>query len=150
MNITTLIYDLNGVVINTDKTILKNPELVRQQSPFSLIKPTVDFIASHSGSKKQYILSNFSKAEEFAFLPHYHPELMVHFDGVVVSAHVGLKKPDPAIYLHLLEKYNVRPEQALYFDDEITNINTAQQLGINAIFVYPTIDILAEAEKYLK
>lgn len=139
--IKNIIFDLNGVVIATDKTILKNPDAVQQYDPFMLIEGTVEFIKSQQGKRNLYVLSNFSKAEEYAWLPHYHPELLQLFNGVVISAHVGHKKPDPAIFLHLIHTYNLVPQECLYIDDEVLNVQTAQQIGMHGIFYYPGINL---------
>ncbi|MCL4380109.1 HAD-IA family hydrolase [Candidatus Dependentiae bacterium] len=144
--IKNIIFDLNGVVINADRTILKNPALVRQQSPFSLVDATVAFIKAQHGKRKLYVVSNFSKADEYAWLPTYEPELINLFDGIVVSAHVGYKKPDPRIFLHLIHEYTLVPAESLYIDDEALNVAVAKQLGMHGIFFYPGINLQAALE----
>jgi 2-haloacid dehalogenase len=55
------------------------------------------------------------------------------FDGVVVSGDEGIKKPDPKIFHLLLDRYNLRPEETVFFDDHIENIIAARELGIHGI-----------------
>ena len=55
------------------------------------------------------------------------------FDGVVVSGEEGIKKPDPKIFQLLLDRYNLRPEETVFFDDHIENIIAARELGIHGI-----------------
>ena len=57
-------------------------------------------------------------------------------DNIVVSSHVKLAKPEPAIYQLLLSKYNLNPEDCVFIDDRKDNIDTAIRLGMNGI-VFP-------------
>lgn len=38
-------------------------------------------------------------------------------------------------YEYILNKHNIRPEELLFLDDNIDNVNTAKKLGINTIKV---------------
>lgn len=51
-------------------------------------------------------------------------------DDIMVSAHVNLIKPDPAIYQRAFLQFGIDPDQELtiYIDDELCNIKTAQSL----------------------
>ena len=55
------------------------------------------------------------------------------FDVQVWSYQLLLAKPDPAIFLHTLERLGTRPEETLFLDDRRVNIEAAQSLGIQAI-----------------
>jgi putative hydrolase of the HAD superfamily len=60
--------------------------------------------------------------------------LWIHnFDALVWSFQHQMAKPDPAIYHLVLEKLNVRPEDSLFLDDKLVNIEAAQALGMHAI-----------------
>ena len=39
------------------------------------------------------------------------------FDAVVISGEVGMRKPEPEIYRHVLELLGVRPEETVFVDD---------------------------------
>ena len=43
--------------------------------------------------------------------------LAPHFDDVVLSCAVGLRKPDPAIYQLACERLGVEPEECLFVGD---------------------------------
>jgi putative hydrolase of the HAD superfamily len=60
-------------------------------------------------------------------------DLQAAFDVYVNSALVKLAKPDPAIYQLALQRLGVRPEQAIFIDDNLLNVQAAAQLGIHAI-----------------
>jgi len=55
------------------------------------------------------------------------------FDLVVWSCEVGIVKPDPAIYLHMLAELKTRPEDTLFIDDKLPNVEAARALNIQAI-----------------
>ncbi len=48
------------------------------------------------------------------------------------SQEVGARKPDEAIYKHLERVTKRQPEQIIFFDDKLDNIETAVRLGWNA------------------
>lgn len=78
-----------------------------------------------------YYLSNYSEhlmranPDVLDFLP--------YMDGGVFSCYVNLIKPDPAIYLCLLEKYGLKAEECLFIDDREENVAAARELGMQAV-----------------
>ena len=55
------------------------------------------------------------------------------FDEMIISAEVGLMKPDPRIYRLALEKLKARPEESVFLDDVLVNVEAARSTGMNAI-----------------
>jgi len=55
------------------------------------------------------------------------------FDTIVISAEVGIMKPDARIYQLALEKLGVAPAEAVFVDDFIVNIEGARAVGMYAI-----------------
>jgi putative hydrolase of the HAD superfamily len=55
------------------------------------------------------------------------------FDVLVWSFQLGIAKPDPAIYRHVLKELGTLPEETLFLDDKTVNIDAARALGIVAI-----------------
>lgn len=55
------------------------------------------------------------------------------FDEMVISAEVGLVKPDPRIYQLALERLGVHPKESVFLDDMLINVEAARSLGISAI-----------------
>ena len=50
----------------------------------------------------------------------------------VVSAQVGLMKPDPAFYALACERFGLAPQDVLFFDDSAANIESALAFGFDA------------------
>jgi 2-haloacid dehalogenase len=76
-------------------------------------------------------LTNFS-AETFPRATRLH-SFLDEFEGVLVSGHEKLMKPDPAIYRLLCERYQVNPTQAVFIDDTLGNVEGARQIGMQGI-----------------
>jgi len=55
------------------------------------------------------------------------------FDEVYASNLMGVSKPDPDFYWHILNKEGVKPENTIFVDDTEENILSAQKIGINSI-----------------
>lgn len=78
-----------------------------------------------------YILSNYSKhgyeltRQELPFVE--------DMDGVLFSYEVKLVKPEPEIYQTLLNKFQLKPEECVFMDDNEKNVIAAREAGIHAI-----------------
>ena len=58
------------------------------------------------------------------------------FEVIVDSSAVGMRKPNPAIYLHALELLGgVEPARAVFLDDAAGNVRGAESAGLHAILV---------------
>ncbi len=55
------------------------------------------------------------------------------FDVLVWSFQLHMAKPDPAIYHYTLQKLGTLPEETLFLDDRLINVEAAQALGMKAI-----------------
>jgi putative hydrolase of the HAD superfamily len=55
------------------------------------------------------------------------------FDEVYASNLMGISKPDPNFYWHILNKEGIKPENTVFVDDTEENIISAQKIGINSI-----------------
>lgn len=70
------------------------------------------------------------------------------FDLFINSAEEGVRKPDPKIFLLACERLNVKPEEVIFTDDNIENINGAKEMGIQA-FLYEGFDKFLDKLKEL-
>ena len=55
------------------------------------------------------------------------------FETIVVSGEVGMVKPDPRIFEHLLEQTGFAAEATVYIDDVAANVAVAAELGMTAL-----------------
>lgn len=71
------------------------------------------------------------------------------FDLYVNSAEVGMAKPNPAIYRLVLDRLQVAPQEAVFLDDSVRNIDAAQALGIHSLVFTDTETALADLASLL-
>lgn len=55
------------------------------------------------------------------------------FEGIVVSGEEKMAKPDPQFFKVLLERYQLNPGTSLFIDDNLDNVEAANQLGFHTI-----------------
>ena len=84
------------------------------------------------GKYNLYLLSN-NIPESAEYLYSLVPKK--YFAGHIFSFEEHLMKPDPAIYKLLLERYNLEPDECIFFDDRERNVLAARKLGIDSIIV---------------
>lgn len=97
------------------------------------IQPTVELFAKlkASGKFKIVALTNWS-AESFPIALGMY-DFLHWFDGILVSGSENLKKPDPAIFELLLDRYDIDRSKAIFIDDNPNNYAAATKLGIKSI-----------------
>jgi 2-haloacid dehalogenase len=78
------------------------------------------------------------RLERFAFLG--------WFDGTVVSGREGVAKPDPAIFMRLLDRFGLAPRTTLMIDDKKENLETAGSLGIQTVLFRSSRQLRTELE----
>lgn len=94
-----------------------------------------------------YILSNYSQE---LFEKHTKDAPFISLaDGIVVSYQIHITKPDEKIYRYLLDKYNLKAEECIFFDDREENTEAARKLGIEAITVTSREFLLDGLDKLL-
>ena len=80
-----------------------------------------------------FYLSNYSEGlyektkEQLSFIE--------DFDGGVFSYKEKCIKPDEKIYKILIERYQIKEEETLFFDDRKENIEAAEEIGMKGILV---------------
>ena len=80
---------------------------------------------------KVLFLSNYAEHTMYAnpraldFLP--------YMDGGVFSCDEGVVKPDPRIYMTIIERFNLNPAECVFLDDSKANVLTAKAYGMKAI-----------------
>ncbi len=95
------------------------------------VEGSLEILAELHGRVPLYLLSNVPR-EPIAQLQLDWP-FFAWFDGMVISAHEGLIKPDPRLFRVLLDRYDLVPEATVFIDDVQANVDAAAALGIRAI-----------------
>jgi 2-haloacid dehalogenase len=79
-----------------------------------------------------FAITNFS-GEFFPPFRLKYPDMFDRFRDIVVSGDEKMMKPDAAIYRLALGRFGLRPEEAVFVDDNRDNVAGATALGIHGI-----------------
>lgn len=94
-----------------------------------------------------YLLSNYN--EDFFRVHTEGASFLEDIDGKVVSYEIHKIKPDPEIYQYLLLKYELKPEECVFFDDRPENTKTAGELGMETYTISSREYLLDVLDKFL-
>ena len=97
---------------------------------------------------KIYLLSNYN--EDFFRVHTQGASFLKDIDGKVVSYEIHKIKPYPEIYQYLLDKYSLKPEESVFFDDRPENTQTAQELGMKTYTITSKEYLLGVLDEFLK
>ena len=97
---------------------------------------------------KVYILSNWSKPAYDANLD-TNLRFLPMVDGAVMSFQEHIIKPNPEIYQLICNRYGICPQEAVFLDDNLGNITSAQAFGLHTIHFQGYKQAREELEGYL-
>ena len=123
-------------IIETTKNIIEKLYQIRDKELFQKIRnkyPNIKLIVAtnHVSYVRDYINNNFN------------------CDNILISAEIHKIKPNSDFYQHILNKYDINPNELLFLDDNIKNIDGANNLGIKTIKVNKDTDLFNEIENIL-
>ena len=132
--IQNLCFDLELNITAEDIRMIANKIANAWQAHMSLDSETHHVLHTLHGSKKLALVSNFDHPS------HVHSVLSKlgltpYFDSVVISAEVGIKKPDPRIFDAALEQTGIKPEEAIYVGDTEDDTKAARAAGMVPILI---------------
>lgn len=71
------------------------------------------------------------------------------FDPMIISAEVGLAKPDARIFHLTAERVGVDPRAAIFIDDVLENVAAARAVGMCGVHFFNTAQAIAEVKKFV-
>jgi 2-haloacid dehalogenase len=110
------------------------------------ISGSIALMKQLKGKVALYSITNFSREKYALSLECY--AFLREFDGVVVSAHEGLLKPDPAIYRLFLERYRREASRCLFVDDSQRNVDGALAVGMHAVHFRGAAQLAADLARF--
>jgi len=135
LNSSDLTIEEKNLQVNTVKMMTTPPKFIatRQTIPAGIE-------LAHNLKKlgyKLYILSNWDPTS-FPLFQEQFPEIFEFegkplFNGIMTSGKTKMIKPNQNIFEKCLTQFNIPATQAVFIDDTIENIQTAQNLGISSI-----------------
>ncbi len=123
-----------------EKEIDKILNPIYQEKVLPFISDTWNYICElRKQGYKIYFLSNLTKVS-YEYLKEK-LKITQLVDGAIYSWQEGLTKPEKEIYELLLDRYQIKREEAIFFDDKLQNIEMGNQLGIKSILYKSKKDI---------
>lgn len=106
----------------------------------------VEYIRSLRGTYKTGLISNaWSDLRDFILREKFADA----FDEMIISAEVRAMKPDPKIFQIALERFGVKPKEAVFVDDFYANIEGCEKVGMKGIHFKDAESTLEQLKKLL-
>jgi glucose-1-phosphatase len=99
-----------------------------------------DLLASAAERFPLYAFTN-SNPEHQKCLSDRFADLLRPFKQIFVSSDIGLRKPEPDAYRHVVDVIGVPAARILFFDDLIENVEGARACGLQAVHVRTSSDV---------
>ena len=144
--------DLPDLKLNTEQINEIAYSEVYDMSNYSLFGDTISTLKTLKGNYKLGVISDTwpSVERQLKFFGIYD-----YFDTKTFSCFLGTWKPNDPMYLHALEQMKLPPEQTVFIDDGVENLEGAEKFGIQPILItakanpestnkYPNIKKLSE------
>ncbi len=71
------------------------------------------------------------------------------FDAIIISAEVGAAKPSAEIYHKALKQLNVNPNEAVFVDDVLENIEACEKIGMRGIQFKDPVAVMNQLREML-
>jgi len=71
------------------------------------------------------------------------------FDNMVISAEIGIAKPDARIYQRAMQNLQVLPHESVFMDDTLRNVEAARKIGMQAVHFQQPAQAIAELKALL-
>ncbi|MBS0236068.1 MAG: HAD family phosphatase [Proteobacteria bacterium] len=119
-----------------DKLLALMDECIKDQTP---LDGSIALLQKLNSSG----LNLFAITDNIREIMDYHREVSEfpkYFKDIVVSADIGVLKPDSRIYQHLIDKQHLNPAECVFIDDTLANVEGAIAVGMHA---FQFIDMLS-------
>ena len=152
MTIKALIFDLGGVILEFDWERYREDQQRKGPiqplwSVYEKLNPgLIQFLVQIRPYYKLATICNGGSREAMSRKFRFN-ELV---DLMVFDEEEGIAKPDAQIYLRTLLRLGVQPEEAVFVDDKMENVEAARQLGMHSIHFQLTSQTLTEIQKMLQ
>jgi epoxide hydrolase-like predicted phosphatase len=111
-----------------------------------LDRTLIDYLRSLRGTYKTGLISNaWSDLRDFIVKEKFDDA----FDKIIISSEVGAAKPEPKIFHIALEQFGVKPNEAVFVDDFLINIEGCEKVGMKGIHFQDSESTLRQLKKLL-
>tara|TARA_R110002126_G_scaffold291794_1_gene458708 strand:- start:18939 stop:19538 length:600 start_codon:yes stop_codon:yes gene_type:complete len=142
-------YDFEIDLISEDQFLESLQKLSDKTLEFSVIKEAwnamildipedrIDFIKSLKENYNLFLLSNTNSIHQLKYLSDFEQKYKFNdlFQTAYYSHEIGIRKPDQKVFHFILEDSRLIPEETLFVDDSLENINSADKSDINTFHI---------------
>jgi putative hydrolase of the HAD superfamily len=105
-------------------------------------KERIEFLQQLKKKYRLFLFSNTNGIHVEAFKKLYHTSFQNGslddlFEKAYYSHIAGYRKPDHQSFRNILEDSNLKPEETLFIDDALVNVEAAREVGMKAIHLQP-------------
>lgn len=129
----------DSILMRTTEDLITKLYKVREKDLFEKIKNKYNNIKIIIATNHVSFVRNFI-GESFG---------VDFLDDVIISAEIHKIKPNTDFYEHILNKFNIKPSDLLFLDDNQKNIDGASEIGINTIKVDSTTSLINEIFNFI-
>lgn len=104
-----------------------------------------------AGTHRMFLLSNTNElhmtyvAEQMG--PLRYGRFQASFEGFYLSHELGMRKPEPEIFRHVLQTHGLQADETLFIDDTLEHIRGAASLGIHTWHLQVGVETILELPK---
>ncbi len=96
---------------------------------------------------KIFLFSNTNKMHYDAFTKSFSEQTGItdfnrYFVKAYYSHEIGLRKPYPESFMYILKEQKLQPEETLFIDDTLENIEGAKKVGLQTLHLAPPVTVL--------
>jgi HAD superfamily hydrolase (TIGR01509 family) len=91
--------------------------------------PNVEKIFDEFGSRAQIVALSNTNLSHYKYIFKTYP-IFKRFDRILLSFELGHRKPEPECFRAAVKELAMKPEQCIFIDDNIANIDAAKSLGM--------------------
>ena len=104
-------------------------------------KESIDWVSANNGKYATFLYSNTNQIHYDYFIPQFAQEIGGNFENLFKTPYfshkMGQRKPDPASFLHILEKEGLIAEETIFIDDNEPNVIAAASVGMQVLYLQP-------------
>ncbi|MBD3193908.1 MAG: HAD-IA family hydrolase [Candidatus Lokiarchaeota archaeon] len=127
-------YHLACNILQTDKCILDEERFFKAFNSIISGKndEIIEILKKIKENYKLMCISNINSSH-WEYLQQKNWEFIEYFDELILSHEIHMTKPNPEIYQYTIEKADCNPNEILFIDDGLNNVQAAEKFGIIGI-----------------
>lgn len=117
-------------------------------------KSSIQWVKDNNKTYPTFLYSNTNQIHCDHFIPEFEREVADYpfeslFQTPYYSHKMGMRKPDPFSFTHILEKEGLVAGETLFVDDNEPNILAAASVGLKVLHLKPSMMLENEIQAYL-